>query len=73
MRTFSLPINGMTCSGCAAAVTKALQKVPGVLRVEVHLAEHCALITANEQLQQSALDDALNRAGFRRGPETAQA
>jgi P-type Cu+ transporter len=73
MRTFSLPINGMTCGGCAAAVTKALQKVPGVLRVEVHLAEQRALITANEQLQQSALDDALNRAGFRRGSETAQA
>jgi len=73
MRTFSLPISGMTCGGCAAAVTMALQKVPGVLRIEVQLAEQHALITANKQLQHSALDAALIRAGFRRGPETAQA
>ncbi len=73
MRTFSLPVDGMTCGGCAAAVTKALQKVPGVLRVDVNLSEHQALITATEQLPSSALDVALIKAGFRRGPEIAQA
>ena len=73
MRTFSLPIDGMTCGGCAAAVTSALQKVPGVLRVEVNLAERHALISSNEQLQPHALDAALTKAGFRRGPETTQA
>jgi Cu+-exporting ATPase len=73
MRTFSLPITGMTCGGCAAAVNSALKKVPGVLRVEVHLAEHHALITTDDQLLPNSLDAALTKAGFRRGPETTQA
>jgi Cu+-exporting ATPase len=73
MRTFSLPIQGMTCNGCVAAASKALESVPGVLRVEVRLSQHDALITADEQVKDDDLDAALVRAGFSRGPETTQA
>ncbi|HEV2545707.1 MAG TPA: heavy metal-associated domain-containing protein [Stellaceae bacterium] len=33
-----LAISGMTCNGCAAAVTRVLSRVPGVASVEVDLA-----------------------------------
>jgi copper chaperone CopZ len=33
-----LAITGMTCNGCAAAVTRVLSRVPGVANVEVDLA-----------------------------------
>lgn len=73
MRTFSLPISGMTCGGCAAAATKALQAVPGVQRVQVSLADKAALITADERASDAALDAAIAKAGFTPGPRTAQA
>ncbi len=39
MQTIELAITGMTCGHCVAAVTRALQAVPGVASVEVDLAE----------------------------------
>jgi Cu+-exporting ATPase len=71
MRTFSLPISGMTCTGCVAGATKALLGVPGIQRVEVSLADHAALITADERVDDAALEAALRRAGFAPGPRTA--
>lgn len=73
MRTFTLPISGMTCGGCVAAATKALQGVPGVQRVQVSLEERAALITADERVTDTALDAAITKAGFTPGPRTAQA
>lgn len=39
-----LKIEGMTCGHCVAAVTKALQRVPGVARAEVSLASGQAIV-----------------------------
>jgi len=38
MHSIELEVQGMTCGSCAKHVTKALQSVPGVSRVEVDLA-----------------------------------
>lgn len=73
MRTISLPISGMTCGGCVAAATKALQSVPGVQRVQVSLEERAALITADERVTDVLLDAAIIKAGFTPGPRSAQA
>jgi copper chaperone CopZ len=73
MRTISLPIAGMTCGGCVAAATKALQAVPGVQRVQVSLEQRSALVTADERVGDAQLDAAITRAGFTPGPRTAQA
>ncbi len=73
MRTFTLPISGMTCQGCVAAATKALSAVPGVQRVDVRLTEQDAVITADDTILNDNLDAALARVGFRRGPETTLA
>ena len=37
METTDIRIGGMTCGSCVAAATKALERVPGVQRVEVDL------------------------------------
>jgi copper chaperone len=73
MRTLTLPITGMTCGGCVAAATKALQSVAGVQRVQVSLEERAALITADERVTEVMLDAAITKAGFTPGPRTAQA
>lgn len=38
MHSIELEVQGMTCGSCVKHVTKALQSVPGVSRVEVDLA-----------------------------------
>lgn len=52
----TLDINGMTCSHCVHAVTKALKSVPGVKAVSVNLEVHRA------QVDGSAEPNALIRA-----------
>jgi P-type Cu+ transporter len=37
-RHLSLPVNGMTCAGCAGSVERALKELPGVENVAVNLA-----------------------------------
>lgn len=39
MQHITLNINGMTCNGCVASVTKILQGVDGVTSAEVSLAD----------------------------------
>lgn len=41
-----LPITSMTCANCAANVTRALKKVPGVVNAEVNYANERATVTA---------------------------
>jgi Cu+-exporting ATPase len=57
-----LSIEGMTCSGCANAVTRALSKVPGVTDVTVDLDAARARIKG--QASPPALVAAVEKAGF---------
>ena len=43
--TVILPIGGMTCASCVAHVERALNKVPGVVEVNVNLATEKATVT----------------------------
>lgn len=45
METLKLTVEGMTCGHCKAAVTKALQGVPGVNQAEVDLGAKLATVT----------------------------
>jgi copper chaperone len=45
MEQITLPINGMTCSGCAKSVTRVLGGLRGVEKAEVSLDEKNAVIT----------------------------
>ena len=62
--TLTLHIAGMTCGGCAGAVSAALRAVPGAGAVRVDLASGLARIEAEPGLRP-ALTAAVERAGFR--------
>jgi len=57
-----LSIEGMACSGCVNAVTRALSKVPGVTNVTVDL--DAALARIKGQASPPALLAAVEKAGF---------
>ncbi len=57
-----LAISGMTCGGCAGAVTRALSAVPGVVEARVDLAAGRATVTGTARAQD--LVRAVEAAGF---------
>ena len=68
-----LPITGMTCASCSARVEKALAKVPGVLSVQVNLADERAVVSSIGAMAGSAqLIAAVEKAGYGVIPLTAQ-
>lgn len=58
----TLKISGMTCGHCVAAVTKALQQVPGVEQAEVSLDPQQAVVTGDAEPQ--ALIAAVEQEGY---------
>ena len=57
-----LAISGMTCGGCAGAVTRALSGVSGVVTAQVDLAAGRATVTGTERPED--LLRAVTAAGF---------
>jgi P-type Cu+ transporter len=57
-----LAISGMTCGGCASAVTRALSRVSGVVEARVDLASSCATVTGTARAED--LISAVEAAGF---------
>ena len=60
-----LAIAGMTCGGCAGAVTRALSAVPGVTEVRVDLSDGRATVTGTARAED--LIGAVQAAGFTGG------
>lgn len=66
-RTTTVEIDGMTCGGCVAHVTQALESVPGVLDVSVELRSgetSPVLVVSNEPLDGDAVRTAIDEAGY---------
>ncbi|WP_298140089.1 heavy-metal-associated domain-containing protein [Acidiferrobacter sp.] len=62
MSTTTLRITGMTCGHCVAAVTKALQGVPGVESAQVNLERAEGVIKGSAPAEQ--LIKAVEGAGY---------
>lgn len=58
-----IDVEGMTCGGCVMSVEKALQRVPGVKKVDVSLASKKATVEG-EGLVRARLTAAVEDAGF---------
>jgi mercuric ion binding protein len=68
-QTVVLDVQNMTCALCPITVTKALEKVPGVVVAKVDLPKKTAIVQFDPDLTDvSALDKATTNAGF---PSTA--
>ena len=63
-RETTLRIDGMTCASCSGRVEKALLKVPGVESAAVNLATERATIRARADVSSSALQAAVEKAGY---------
>lgn len=63
METVRIGIDGMTCEGCVASVTRVLKALPGVQQVDVSLAAGSANVRydaarTNVPAMRSAIEDA---------------
>lgn len=57
-------VKGMSCGHCAAAVTRALEALPGVSRVRVDLASGRVTLEADRPLPEEELATAIQAAGY---------
>jgi copper chaperone len=65
MQTTTLNINGMTCSGCVASVTRVLKSVPGVATADVTLTPGRATVQYDPaQADAGKLKAAVEDAGY---------
>ena len=65
MESVNLKVTGMTCAGCVASVTRVLQNVKGVSKVDVSLTEGQARVEFDPSLaDREQLRSAVEGAGF---------
>lgn len=62
--TKTVYIDGMMCNHCKAHVEEALSALPGVTAVSVSLEEKKAVVTADAALEDSALRETVEKAGY---------
>ena len=67
--TITFPVENMTCGGCAARVTRALQGVSGASDVTVNLAEETARFTVEGDAQMREAIRTLSTAGYPAGTQ----
>ena len=69
MTTTQLHVNGMTCGGCVASVTRVLKATPGVTDCDVNLAGKFASVTFDPAATSvDTLVARINDAGFEAAP-----
>lgn len=71
-QTVTLNVSGMTCAACPITVKKALEKVPGVSKVDVRFEKKQVLVTFDDaKTNTDALVKATTNAGYPSQPEKA--
>lgn len=71
-KTVALNVSGMTCPACPITVKKALEKVPGVSKVDVKFEKKQVVVTFDDaKTNTDALVKATTNAGYPSQPEKA--
>jgi P-type Cu+ transporter len=66
IKEITIPISGMTCASCSAAVERALRKLNGVRSVSVNLATEKAVVEYDKNvLRISQIKQAIEKAGYK--------
>lgn len=63
--TTTYTVEGMTCGGCAATVTKAVNEVDGVRDADVDLTTGGVTVTSDSPLDVAKIETAVREAGYR--------
>lgn len=58
-------IEGMSCEHCANAVKNALEEITDVKSAKVELKKKRAIVKLNSNVENNALTDAVDKAGFK--------
>lgn len=61
--THTYSVKGMTCSGCAANVRRALEAVPGITKAEVIQPAGRAVVTMDQHVDTTVLQEAVKQYG----------
>ena len=64
MSTTTVTVTGMSCGHCATSVREEVGGLPGVRAVEVDLSSGLVTIDSDNQLDPSAINDAVAEAGY---------
>ena len=64
MTAATYTITGMTCGHCVAAVTHALQSIPGVAGVDIDLPTGVVTVTSDTPVDHEQLAAAIDDAGY---------
>jgi copper chaperone CopZ len=64
LRTITLPVTGMNCGNCAAAVQRSLKALPGVSRASVDLAAAQVTLELLPEVKPADLQRAVRKAGY---------
>ena len=57
-------VTGMTCDHCVRAVTEELERLPGVVSVDVELASGRVTVESDADLDDAAVAAAVDEAGY---------
>ncbi len=69
-KTVTLNVSGMTCEACPVTVKKALQRVPGVSKIDVQYEKKQVVVTFDDaKTNTDALVKATTNAGYPSQPE----
>ena len=72
-KTVTLNVSGMTCEACPITVKKALQKVPGVSKIDVLYEKKQVVVTFDDsKANTDALVKATTNAGYPSQPEKTE-
>jgi copper ion binding protein len=64
MTTQTYQVKGMTCGHCVNAVSTEIAKLDGVTAVDVELESGNVTVTSAADLDQSAVQEAVDEAGY---------
>lgn len=68
MTTTEYTVNGMTCGHCVGSVQSELSKLDGVSDVNIELATGKVTVTSDAPLERSAVQAAVDEAGYELAP-----
>jgi copper chaperone len=62
--TATYTVSGMTCGHCVSSVSSEIGRLDGVSEVQVDLATGAVTVTSETPLDQTAVADAVDEAGY---------
>ena len=64
MSTTTITVEGMSCAGCANSVRAELTHIPGVVDVQVDIANGTVTIASDAPVDSAAIRAAVEEAGY---------